>query len=64
MHSFEYLMHSLEYLMHNTYAGTESSVRGGPNFIKFFFAFLVDERIEDPNVTINGPLSAHQRNAI
>ena len=42
--------------MHNAYAGTESSVRGGPNFIKFFFAFLVDERIEDPNVTINGPL--------
>ena len=33
-------------------------------FFFFFFFFLVDEGIEDPNVTINGPLSACQRNAI
>ena len=26
--------------------------------------FLVDERREDPNTTISGPLSARQRNAI
>ena len=26
--------------------------------------FLVDEGIEDPNTTINGPSSARQRNAI
>ena len=28
------------------------------------FFFLVDEGIEDPNITINGPSSACQRNAI
>ena len=26
--------------------------------------FLVDEELEDPNTTINGPSSARQRNAI
>ena len=49
-------------------ADAESFVRGGPNLITFFFFFffffLVDEGIEDPNVTINGPLLACQRNAI
>ena len=28
------------------------------------FLFLVDEWREDPNITINGPSSARQRNAI
>ena len=41
----------------------ESFVRGGPNLITFFFK-KVDEGIEDPNVTINGPSSARQRKAI
>ena len=40
-------------------ADPESFVRGGPNFITFFFP--VNEGIEDPNITINGPLSARQR---
>ena len=31
---------------------------------KFDNVFLVDEGIEDPNVTINGPSLARQRNAI
>ena len=35
----------------------ESFVRGVPNLITFF---LVDEEIEDPNITINGPSSARQ----
>ena len=40
----------------------ESFVRGGPDF--FYYFFLVDERIEDPNTTINGPSSARHQNAI
>ena len=44
-------------------AGPESFVRGGPNLKTFFSLFVVDERIEDPNTTINGPSSARQRNA-
>ena len=39
----------------------ERFVRGGPTLITFY---LVDEGIEDPNVTINGPSLARQRNAI
>ena len=31
---------------------------------KFDNVFLVDEGIEDPNITINGPSSAYQRNTI
>ena len=31
---------------------------------KFDINFLVDEGIEDPNITINWPSSANQRNAI
>ena len=31
---------------------------------KFDIFFLVDEGIEDPNITINWPSSANQRNAI
>ena len=42
-------------------ADPESFVRGGQNFI---FFFLVDNVIEDPNVTINGTSSAGQRHAI
>ena len=42
-------------------ADPESFVRGGPNLITFF---LVDEGIEDPNITLNGPSSARQRKAI
>ena len=47
-------------------ADPESFVRGVPNLITFFFFFfvVVDGDIEDPNTAINGPLSAHQRNAI
>ena len=33
----------------------------GSKFDNVLF-FLVDEGIEDPNITINGPLSARQRN--
>ena len=29
-----------------------------------FYFFLIDDGIEDPNTTINGPPSARQRNAI
>ena len=42
-------------------ADPESFVRGGPNSI---FFFLVDEGIEDPNITLNGSSSACLRNAI
>ena len=38
-------------------ADPECFVRGDPNLITFF-CFLVDEGIEDPNTTINGPSSA------
>ena len=44
-----------------TCANPESFVRGGPNLITYF---LVDEGIEDPNITINGSSSARQRNSI
>ena len=44
-----------------SYADPESFVRGGPSLITLF---LVVEDIEDPNITINGPSSARQRNAI
>ena len=48
-----------------TCADPESFVRWGPNLITFFGGvFLADEGKEDPNVTMNGPSSAHQRNAI
>ena len=43
-----------------TCADPESFARGGPNFITFFQLM----GIEDPNTAINGPASAHQRNAI
>ena len=42
----------------------ESFVRLGPTLTTFFSLFLFDEGREDPNATISGPLSAHQRNAI
>ena len=42
-------------------ADLESFVRGGPNLITFF---LVNEGMEDPNIALNGPSSAHQQNAI
>ena len=42
-------------------ADPEILSEGGPNFITFF---LVDEGIHDPNITINGPSSAHQRNGV
>ena len=32
-------------------------------FVCFFIIFLSDEGIEDPNTAINGPSSAHKRNA-
>ena len=33
------------------------------DYVEFDNVFLVDEGIEDPNITINGPSSARQRNA-
>ena len=36
-------------------------LRHSESMVTFFF---VDEGIEDPNITINGPSSARQRNAI
>ena len=42
-------------------ADPEGFVRRGPNLITFI---LVVEGIEDPNITINGPSSARQRNVI
>ena len=56
-------LHVIIYQHFSTWADPESFVRGGPNVIRFSF-FLVDEGIEDPNITINGPSSARQRNAI
>ena len=47
-----------------TCADLESFVRDGQNLITFFFLFLVDKGIEDPNTALNGPSSARQRNAI
>ena len=41
--------------------GSREFCQRGRNLITFF---LVDEGIEDPNTTINGPSSARQRNAI
>ena len=43
--------------------GSRKFCQRGSKF-EVFFAFLVDEGIEDPNTAINGPLLAHQRNAI
>ena len=49
-------------------ADPEGFVRGGPNLIRVFFfvvvVFLVVLGIEDPYITINGPSSARQRDAI
>ena len=45
---------------HNSCADPEIFVRGGPNLI----FFLVDEGIEVPNTTINGPSLARQQNDI
>ena len=38
--------------------------RGSKFDVGFFVFFKVDEGIEDQNITINGPSSARQRNAI
>ena len=44
-------------------ADPESFVRGGILLTMFFVVFfLVVEGIEDPNTTLSGPSSAHQRN--
>ena len=50
--------HSCKVARTTTCADLGSFVRGGPNLI----FFLVDERIEDPNIAINEPSSASQRN--
>ena len=42
--------------------GSRKFCQRGSKFDNFFF--LVDEGIEDPNITINGSSSARQRNAI
>ena len=39
-------------------------IRGSRNFCQRGPIILVNEEIEDPNITINGPSSACQRNAI
>ena len=47
-----------------TFADPESFVIGGPTFNSVFFVvvlFYLDEEIEDPNTTINGPSLARQR---
>ena len=45
--------------------GSRKVCQRGSNFDRFFyFDFLVDKGREDPNTTISGPLSAHQRNTI
>ena len=41
--------------------GSRKFCQRGSKFDNFF---LVDEMIEDPNMTINGPSSTRQRNAI
>ena len=43
--------------------GSRKFCQRGSKFDKFFLLllFLVDEGIEDPNITINGPSSARQR---
>ena len=43
--------------------GSRKFCQRGPNlisFLSYFFSFLVDEGIEDPNSTINGSPSAQQ----
>ena len=53
------------YNLCTSYADPECFVRGGPNLMLGFFVFFkVGEGIEDQNITINGPSSARQRNAI
>ena len=45
-------------------ADPESCVREGPTLTTFFYFFLVEEGRDDPNSTVNGPLSARQQNTI
>ena len=46
-------------------ADPESFVRGGgSNFAVFGLFFKLDERRNDPNTKLSGPLSARQQNAI
>ena len=51
-----------------THAQIQQVLSGGSKFdnipIFFFSFFLVDEGIDHPNTTINGPSSARQQNAI
>ena len=60
-------MHSL-YLRKMPRSNSKSILRGPRKLCqresKFDNAFLVVEGIEDPNITINGPSSARQRDAI
>ena len=42
--------------------GSRKFCQRGSNFDNFFSFFLVDEGWDDPNTTISGPSSAHQRN--
>ena len=45
--------------------GSRKFCQWGSKFDNVFLVFfLVDEGIEDPNVTISGPSSARQQNAI
>ena len=59
------IMHDAAFYRGLPCADPESFVRGGPNMITFFIIFyLVDKGIEDPNINVNGPSSARQRNPI
>ena len=49
-----------DWIMH----GSRKFCQSGSKFDNVFFFFLVDEGIEDPNITINGQSSAHQQNTI
>ena len=44
--------------------GSRKFCQRGSKFDISFYFFLVDDGIEDPNITINWPSSARQRNAI
>ena len=60
-------MHAL-YLRKMMMSNSKSFLRGARKICqrgsKFDNPFLVVEGIEDPNITINGPSSARQQNAI
>ena len=50
--------HSRESIGTFVMLGSRKFSQRGSKFDNFFFVFLVDEGIEDPNITINGPSTA------